>query len=567
MRLSQFIQRTRALGDAKVPPAEIDALGEQIERGAELGAILAQRSETLTPRLLLGLWRAAARHRAHLAYLEEVASRRAQTGQCAIPSTLLKQTVTRHEVGVLERAEALSPPGRVAEHRRRDGIKASLSLWNHCLLVARREGVVSVSLDHDHPELEAWAESAEIVEGQTLLSVLPEEWLYLRRGVAAGVVTLDLILPPERLIGFVQSKGAEINAISGGRSPQALLDELVMCDLAEWAMRLKDEEAQLITMRAASERYLERIKATRPTQQVYAFVWVEPDEVGVVVALRDGKRLAHGHTPREAGDDLVKLIEGLISHHPVEAIVISEQLDEVTAAQIKAGFAALEIIEADPTGVDEGRFQDLPVSEGRASNLGRRRVRPLKYIGLMDPLALNLVEPALAIPEALQQAVFKEIHAFGAAGFGVKDLQRPPPPPPKPAPKPQRVLNPTIKSVEDLRPGMNVEGIVTNITQFGAFINIGLSHEGLIHISEMSDQYVSKPEEVLTVGQELTARVLGIDRGRKRISLSLRSGERPALREVGGPPAVKGSVRLDDIPGGRGAARPRRPHSGGHGGG
>ena len=104
--------------------------------------------------------------------------------------------------------------------------------------------------------------------------------------------------------------------------------------------------------------------------------------------------------------------------------------------------------------------------------------------------------------------------------------------------------------------------VVTNITQFGAFLNVGLSHEGLVHVSELADHFVSDPNEVVTVGQQVKAHVLGVDRARRRISLSLRSDQRKATRpdvpkhpdRIDGPPRRPG-VALDDIPG-RGGARP-----------
>jgi uncharacterized protein len=70
---------------------------------------------------------------------------------------------------------------------------------------------------------------------------------------------------------------------------------------------------------------------------------------------------------------------------------------------------------------------------------------------------------------------------------------------------------------------MTVHGVVTNISHFGAFINIGLPQEALVHISELSDQFVSNPNDVVSIGQQVTAHVLTVDPPRGRISLSLKS--------------------------------------------
>jgi protein Tex len=89
-----------------------------------------------------------------------------------------------------------------------------------------------------------------------------------------------------------------------------------------------------------------------------------------------------------------------------------------------------------------------------------------------------------------------------------------------------------IKSLEELSPGTMCPGIVTNITNFGAFVDIGLKENGLIHISEMADEFVSNPLEVLKVGQSVQARVTEVDKERKRIGLSLKKEGAPAPQKA-----------------------------------
>jgi len=80
-----------------------------------------------------------------------------------------------------------------------------------------------------------------------------------------------------------------------------------------------------------------------------------------------------------------------------------------------------------------------------------------------------------------------------------------------------------IEKVADLREGMQLPGIVTNVTNFGAFIDIGVHQDGLAHISQLADRFVRDPNEVVKVGQRVSARVLTIDLERQRISLSLKA--------------------------------------------
>ena len=82
-----------------------------------------------------------------------------------------------------------------------------------------------------------------------------------------------------------------------------------------------------------------------------------------------------------------------------------------------------------------------------------------------------------------------------------------------------------IREVSDLSPGMVLEGVVTNVTNFGAFVDVGVHQDGLVHISQLSDRFVSDPHAVVKAGQVLTVRVLTVDLDRNRISLSAKSAD------------------------------------------
>ncbi|MFI3248106.1 MAG: Tex family protein [Rikenellaceae bacterium] len=79
-----------------------------------------------------------------------------------------------------------------------------------------------------------------------------------------------------------------------------------------------------------------------------------------------------------------------------------------------------------------------------------------------------------------------------------------------------------IRTIDDLREGMQLPGTVTNITAFGAFVNIGIKQDGLVHISQLADRYVASPSDVVQLGQSVTVRVVEVDHARGRIGLSMR---------------------------------------------
>jgi uncharacterized protein len=86
-----------------------------------------------------------------------------------------------------------------------------------------------------------------------------------------------------------------------------------------------------------------------------------------------------------------------------------------------------------------------------------------------------------------------------------------------------------VKEITDLQVGMALEGIVTNVTKFGAFVDVGVHQDGLVHISELSDRYIKEPSDVAKVGQIVKVHVLSADPKTKRIALSMKTpGSKPA---------------------------------------
>ncbi|MEW2354381.1 Tex family protein [Spirillospora sp. NPDC029432] len=113
-----------------------------------------------------------------------------------------------------------------------------------------------------------------------------------------------------------------------------------------------------------------------------------------------------------------------------------------------------------------------------------------------------------------------------------------------------------VDKLSDLEPGMVLEGVVTNVAAFGAFVDVGVHQDGLVHISAMSNKFVEDPREVVKPGDIVRVKVLEVDLQRKRISLTLRLDD----------DAQKGGGERGER-GGRGDARPRQQRKGGGGGG
>ncbi len=91
-----------------------------------------------------------------------------------------------------------------------------------------------------------------------------------------------------------------------------------------------------------------------------------------------------------------------------------------------------------------------------------------------------------------------------------------------------------VTTIDDVMEGMTLEGVVTNVAAFGAFVDIGVHQDGLVHVSELADRYVTDPNEVVKVGDKIKVRVLAVDRDRQRISLTARTKPRDAAPRSGG---------------------------------
>jgi uncharacterized protein len=132
---------------------------------------------------------------------------------------------------------------------------------------------------------------------------------------------------------------------------------------------------------------------------------------------------------------------------------------------------------------------------------------------------------------------------------------------PRPAFK-AAVFKDGVETLKDLKPGMVLEGAVTNVAAFGAFVDIGVHQDGLVHISAMSRTFIKDPREVVKPGDIVRVKVLEVDASRKRIALTLRLDD-----ELGARPdrVAKGAARSSDRPAASSAARkaPQPDSSGG----
>jgi uncharacterized protein len=98
-----------------------------------------------------------------------------------------------------------------------------------------------------------------------------------------------------------------------------------------------------------------------------------------------------------------------------------------------------------------------------------------------------------------------------------------------------------VREMADVVVGMVLEGVVTNVTKFGAFVDIGVHQDGLVHISELSNKFIKEPSEAVKTGQIVKVKVLSVDLKAKRIALSIKALTSPAARPFAKPAAKQAS--------------------------
>jgi protein Tex len=169
----------------------------------------------------------------------------------------------------------------------------------------------------------------------------------------------------------------------------------------------------------------------------------------------------------------------------------------------------------------------------------------LRIMNGKNPLDASAVHPeAYALVERIAAATKRELNsligdgaflqslkpaAFADADFGIptisdvlKELEKP-----GRDPRPKfktATFAEGIEQISDLKPGIELEGVITNVTAFGAFVDVGVHQDGLVHISELSDRFVKDPREVVKAGDVVKVRVRSVDVARKRIGLTMKSG-------------------------------------------
>ena len=218
----------------------------------------------------------------------------------------------------------------------------------------------------------------------------------------------------------------------------------------------------------------------------------------------------------------------------------------------------------DVSGVGPKTFEQsagfLRIRDGEHA-LDRSSVHPERY-ALVEHMARDLGADVSSLVgnAALAAKVQWQRYAQGDVGeFTLRDIVEELK---KPGRDPRAEFEPPkfrddVRTMEDLKPNMQLEGVVTNVTAFGAFVDVGVHQDGLVHVSQLSDRFIKDPAEVVRPGDRIKVRVLEVDLVRKRISLTAKSGGGATGNVAGASGKPQPQPPRDDRRGGRG--QPQQP--------
>jgi len=317
------------------------------------------------------------------------------------------------------------------------------------------------------------------------------------------------------------------------------------------ARRLQDPLAELVKVEPRSigvGQYQHDVSPAALERSLDAVLDSCVNQVGVNLNTASRHLLAHvsGIGPALAG--------AIVQHReqkglfPSRAALLDVPRFGAKAFEQAAGFLRVPGSEnpLDNTGVHP---ESYPVLEGLAARLGR------PVADVLGP-GVELLRSAPELKEEVGAYTFEDI---------LRELE-------KPGRDPREGFVPfsfreDVRALEDLKPGLVCPGVVTNVTNFGAFVDVGVHQDGLVHISQLGDRFVKDPRGVVKPGDRVQVRVLKVDLDKKQISLSMRSAPperkaaptrraaRPAARKPMPPRAAPASKE-------QAPPRPRRPEAG-----
>lgn len=539
VKFAEFLKRDTGSQDIVVPPTTLARLERKLKDGMRLSSLMQERRELLDSLPVEHLRDIVESYRRYTIW--RAAAARVARRLESVEREVISRTTKLHQLALVERALKLAEQGRVEALDRPGVLSVALEIWESCRAEVRRRGRVRCTLTSpDHPLAEQHGDYVN--RSEDLDALRPHRWLAMRRGEREGALSIELDLAAIPLLEQLSVRLKRLGAAAKDRTEQSLIQELVLDDLKSAVFEDADDWATTKALKFACESYagLLRSRPLKVDRLCALFMGTPRQPVGCAVLDGVGDVLDTLQIDTAQRGWMEKVVQWIaVMEIPVLAVPSdtrsSKRLSEI---EVKLG-AAVSLVPVRPAALSEARKcletsdgENLPKVAANAVILGRRALDPSKAWGEIDPVRTGVGEYQSELDEEdLREALTATLSIVRSEGARAAA-------PPEAVVKKTAPLGPMVSKASELRSGMTVSGQVTNITGFGAFVALGLEYEGMIHVSELSDEYVSNPHEVVNIGDKVSARVLAVDPKRRRISLSLRSPverDRRNPRSKGGP--------------------------------
>ena len=495
---------------------------------------------------------------------DEIASRRSGAGLPPLPEAVVQRAAQVSLLHALDAAADVLPFERFPDEESWErALGAAIDLWSRCLALARRDGSVEATLDEAHGDADDYADHAG--GAQPLDELPPHRWMALRRGERIGALALDFAVPQEPIREQLELAREALGPALDGENDDAILTALVFDRLPAGLRGELDAEAGRQAIGAAAEAYADLLGSAPLSADRVAGIYVGAMKrpIGLAAIDRTGQVRSTARIAPTA--DWVERVRAWLSSEEVSHVVVPAQASAQASLselrrELSRGVTVTTVV---PAGLAEARDAILEARPGMvreaaaAAVLAQRAAAPAQAWSTVDPLRLGLAEYQADLDTDTLSAELAVTRALVLRALPSRPLPRRVGRRRAAAPV-TRQSNPLVRSIGDLRPGMSVAATVTNVTRFGAFVDLGLSQQGLIHVSDLADHFVRDPGEVVRPGQEVQAHVVNIDVSRGRISLSLRT---PAGGQSGGPRRAgigSSSTPRSSSPPSGGSGRPNR---------
>lgn len=573
MNLEQYIERSRILDLSIVAEKHRPELLRQLEAGIQLPELVQDYRflvEKLPRAQLHRLFEARVEWRARKRARDRLAASLDRSGLTQPPQVAKDRALVPHKVDALERAVRICPEEDFDnEESWGDALTALLDVWSGAVNQTLRRGNLKVRLDASHADVKQFEEFARRTEA--LSDLPPHRWQAIRRGLRAGALTVDFEPPVSAIKGHLTGVLSRLGPKAGARDVDDLIDEMVISVLDGYVRGILDQRAEADAVRSAVTQYQKLLTGAPLATGRIGAVAISGDGalVGAIVCTDgDIPELQEEIPTAEDGweERLVALFE--VAGIEQVAVPVSSSATEIHKQMRAALEEPYELLPVRVSALSEARAMlmdpPLELSKQVASALviARRALQPADAWEQVDPVAIGLADDQNDLDEERLREALLEVLGLFQLDRATGAFKPPPPRASSRAAAASGRLNPMVKSLADLRPGMMLDGIITNITRFGAFVNIGLSEEGMIHISELSMEYVQTPSDVVSIGDRVQPRVLDVEPSKRRIALSLKptpmgpTMERP--QEGGRNIPLDIRVRRGQEGGGTGAGPRRR---------